>query len=216
MYDSQLGTAKFYPIFFGVLCLHDAEYTAVFEAYETFAAFYEIFSDGGGDDLPDSVRLLITEYCRHLVDRAWFYYPGELPEEALATEVRNGRLDRSLAIPMEDLYPGGGPVGTVGQEVYGAGAAFVFATRSFHHLPHAPFQIACDYPLTVTETEAKCAALRVHGMPAFFCRLVLISESGPLPDVSLHLGGKELAGAETRPGYREYKVPGGSDLEIRW
>ncbi len=216
-YDCKLGTAKYFPAFLGVLCLHDAEYTAVFEAFESFAAFHQMFAHAG-DGLPDSARLLITEYCRCLLNRAWYYYPGELPEDALATEVRNGHLDRTLAVPMEDLYPAGEPAGQVGQEVYGAGAAFVFAVRSFQTPPGAPFQIACDYPLTLTNTAPGCADLRVHGVSAFFCRLKLsvISSDTVLPNVSVRLGGKELAGSSARDGETEYAVPGGSDLEVRW
>lgn len=213
-YDCHLGTAQFFPAFLGVLCLHDAEYTAVFEAFESFAAFHQMF-EHAGDALPDSARLLVTEYCRHLLSRAWYYYPGELPQECLAKEVRNRRLDQSLTIPMEDLYPIGDPAGQVGQEVYGAGAAFAFATRAFQRLPGAPFQIACGYPMTFLDTAGHCAALRVHGCPSFSCRLKLIS-SDNLPPVTVRLSGQELPGSDTRPGEREYAVPGGSDIEVRW
>lgn len=215
LYDCHLGSAKFFPAFLGVLCLHDAEYTAVFEAFESFAAFHQMF-EHAGDALPDSARLLITEYCRCLLNRAWYYYPGEMPQDALAKEVRNGRLDQSLAIPMEDLYPIGDPAGAVGQEVYGAGAAFAFATRAFKRLPDAPFQIACGYPMTVLTTAANCVALRVHGVSSRTCRLKLISPDGPLPPITVRLSGQELPGSSARPGDREYAVPGGSDIEIRW
>lgn len=214
-YDCKLGTAKHFPAFLGVLCLHDAKYTAVFEAFESFCAFHQMFAHAG-DDLPDSARLLVTEYCRCLLNRAWYYYPGELPEDALATEIRNGHLDRTLAVPMEDLYPAGEPAGQVGQEVYGAGAAFAFAVRSFQTPPDAPFQIGCDYPLTITNTAPGCADLRVHGVPAFSCRLKLTAIDGGLPDVSVRLGGKEMTGSAARSGEREYAVPGGSNLEVRW
>ena len=216
-YDCTLGTAKFFPAFGGVLCLHDAEYTAIFEAFESFAAFHQIFAHAG-DALPASARLLITEYCRHLLNRAWFYYPGELPEDALATDIRNGRLDRNLAVPMEDLYPAGDPAGQVGQEIYGAGAAFALAVRSFQTPPGAPLQIACDYPLTITATAPGCAETRVHGVSQFSCRLKLIAlgDDGLPPTVSLRCGGKELETRETQDDAREYAVPGGSDLEVRW
>ena len=215
-YDCKLGAAKYFPAFLSVLCLHDAEYAAVFEAFESFAAFHQMFTHAG-DALPDSARLLVTEYCRCLLNRAWFYYPGELPEDALATESRNGHLDRTLAIPMEDLYPAGALAGQVGQEVYGAGSAFAFTVRSFHRPAGAPFQIACDYPLTITNMSPGCAELRVHGVSPFSCRLKLMSAEGHLlPDVSVRLGGKEVAGASARNGEREYAIPGGSDLELRW
>src|SRR3546814_19322509 len=39
-----------------------------------------------------------------------------------------------ISFPREDLDVDGQPGGQVGQEIYGAGAAFVFATRSFHEV----------------------------------------------------------------------------------
>ena len=44
--------------------------------------------------------------------------------------IRNGHIDRKLSFPVEDLYVDGQQAGQVGQEIYGAGAAFVFASRS--------------------------------------------------------------------------------------
>jgi len=35
--------------------------------------------------------------------------------------------------------------GQVGQEVYGAGAAMIFATRSVHRIENAPFDVFCDH-----------------------------------------------------------------------
>ena len=215
LFQSELGAARFFPSFFGVLCLHDADYIAVFEAFESLAAFHEILS-AAGDDLPPSVSLLLTEYCRHLLDRAWYYYPGELPEEALAKEVRNGRLDRTLAIPVEDLYAGGDPAGTVGQEVYGAGMAFALVTRAFHRMPRVPFLLYCDYPFAEVRHADGCVGLRLYGVPHAACRLRLIAENGHLPDVTVRIGGKELAGEKTPERHLEYAVPGGSEVEIRW
>src|SRR3546814_19172670 len=58
-----------------------------------------------------------------------------LPAEILAKEdVRNGHIDRTLSFPLEDLDVDGQPGGQVGQEIYGAGAAFVFETPSFHEV----------------------------------------------------------------------------------
>ena len=215
LFESDLGAAKFFPTFLAVLCLHDAEYTAIFEAFESLAAFHEILSLTG-DDLPPSVTLLLTEYCRHLLDRAWYYYPGEMPEEALATEIRNGHLDRALALPVEDLYANGDPAGAVGQEVYGAGAAFAFVTRAFHRLPRVPFLLYCDYPLAEMRHAEGCVGLRLPGVPRAACRLRLIPDDGRMPDTVVRLGGTELVGETTPEGHREYAIPGGGEVEIRW
>lgn len=38
--------------------------------------------------------MLISEYCKYALYRAWFYYPDALPEALLADEQRNGHIDR--------------------------------------------------------------------------------------------------------------------------
>src|SRR5690606_15767483 len=108
---------------------------------------FEYYLNDSGPDLEPAARMLIAEYCRYALDRAWYYYPDALPPEAIAKEQRltNGHVDRALSFPLEDLYADGQPAGQVGQEVYGAGAAFIFATRAFHHVEGAPFRIYCDH-----------------------------------------------------------------------
>jgi len=68
-----------------------------------------------------------------------------LPKEALAEKCRNGYIDPALSYPVKDLYPDGQPAGQVGQEIYGAGAAMVFATRSFHRIEGTNFVLFCDH-----------------------------------------------------------------------
>jgi hypothetical protein len=144
IWKSEIGLAKSYSNFLGVTCLQDAPYMAIYECFDSFAAF-EQYLDLGGPDLIPSVKLLVSEYCRYALDRAWFYYPDALPEHGLASENRNGHIDRALSFPVEDLYPDGQPAGQVGQEIYGAGAAMVFATRAFHRIDGAPFMLHCDH-----------------------------------------------------------------------
>lgn len=63
----------------------------------------------------------------------------------------NGHVDRTLSFPLEDLYPDGQPAGQVGQEVYGAGAAFNFAASAFHNIEGAPFRLYCDMLVRAVE-----------------------------------------------------------------
>ena len=138
-------------------------------ATKSLAGFHEYLSLAG-DDIAPSLRLLLTEYIKYTLDRAWFYYPAHLPKEALATEIRNGHIDRHLAIPLEDLYADGQPAGQVGQEVYGSGAAFALTTRAFHRLPDAPFLLYSEYPWRTScrprtaVPSSPCAA--THASPA--------------------------------------------------
>src|SRR5205085_7899224 len=89
----------------------------------------------------------IAEYFKYALDRAWYYYPDALPPESVSPKQResNGHVDRALSFPLEDLYADGQPAGQVGQEIYGSGAAMVFASRSFHKVEDAPFLLSCDH-----------------------------------------------------------------------
>ena len=163
IWESEIGFADRYHNFLGVTCLQDAPYMAIYECFDSFAAF-ECYLRDSGPELEPAARMLISEYCKYALDRAWFYYPDTLPKEALATEIRNGHIDPDLSFPLEDLYVDGQPAGQVGQEIYGAGAAFVFATRSFHNVEGAPFRLFCDHFIMAMErTGDRALSLRLDG-----------------------------------------------------
>jgi len=145
IWESDLELAAHYSNFLGATCLQDAPYMAIYECFDSYAAF-ERYLDDSGPDLEPAARMLIAEYCRYALYRAWYYYPDALPPEAISPKQRetNGYVDRKLSFPLEDLYPDGQLAGQVGQEVYGAGAAFIFATRAFHPVEGAPFRVYCD------------------------------------------------------------------------
>jgi len=145
IWESELELATHYSNFLGATCLQDAPYMAIYECFDSYAAF-ERYLDDSGPDLEPAARMLIAEYCRYALYRAWYYYPDALPPEAISPKQRetNGHVDRTLSFPLEDLYPDGQLAGQVGQEVYGAGAAFIFATRAFHPVEDAPFRLYCD------------------------------------------------------------------------
>lgn len=144
IWQSGVGHAVHYPTFLGATALHDAPYMAIYECFDSFTAFGEYLADSG-PDLEPAVRMLVGDYCRHALNRAWFYYPDQLPKEALAGPPhQSGVVNRKLSFPLEDLYGNGQPAGRVGQEIYGCGAAMVFASRSHHAIEDAPFILACD------------------------------------------------------------------------
>src|SRR3546814_1214240 len=90
---------------------------AIYECFDSFSAFEHYLGDSG-PDLEPAARLLLSEYCRYALHRAIYYYPEELPPEAIAEKKRenNGHIDRKLSFPLEDLYPDGQQAGQVGQE----------------------------------------------------------------------------------------------------
>ncbi|MDB5431112.1 MAG: hypothetical protein JWP35_2228 [Caulobacter sp.] len=192
-WESDIERAAHYQTFLGATCLHDGPYMAIYECFESFDAFRD-YLHLAGDAAPEPLRLLICEYGRYALSRAWGFYPDALPADILATKIRNGEIDRNISIPVEDLYADGQPVGQVGQEVYGCGAAFVFAMRSFHRLGRAPFQLFCDYPLNdVDEGEPGVVTFRPDGARGFTCRMRLIPpRGGALPAVKASVDGKAL------------------------
>jgi hypothetical protein len=209
-WESRRGAAKHYQTFLGATCLHDGPYMAVYECFESFRAFRDYLELCGADCDP-AVRLLLNEYCRMTLSRAWTFYPSELPEEILAKEIRNGHIDRGLAMPLEDLYADGAAPGQVGQEVYGSGAAFVFASRAFHRAKGVPFTVFCDYPLRRIEAGKGRLTAMIDGWPEGGCRLrVLDAPEG----LKAWVDGKPLRGRRLEDGAWEAQAPGVGRLEL--
>ncbi|OJU11164.1 MAG: hypothetical protein BGN86_15170, partial [Caulobacterales bacterium 68-7] len=212
MWESNIRTARFFPNFLGVTCLQDAPYMAMYECFESLAAFDEYLATAP-EGVDRSARLLTAEYRRYALDRAWFYYPDALPENVLAKEHRNGHVDRQLSFPLEDLYADGQPQGQVGQEIYGCGAAFVFATHAFLRFENAPFLAFCEYPLRqIDRLGERQVLLRVDGAPDLQCALRLIGEA---PGVSVRMNGKAVPRRVTK-AHIEFIIPGGAELTIAW
>jgi hypothetical protein len=218
IWESEIERAANYHNFLGVTCLQDAPYMAIYECFDSFAAF-ECYLRDSGPELEPAARTLISEYCKYALDRAWFYYPDALPEDALATEVRNGHIDRDLSFPLEDLYIDGQPAGQVGQEIYGAGAAFIFATRSFHPVENAPFRLFCDHFIMAQErTGDRAISIALDGGETCTA-MVSVVRTGrdPLPKVTV----KSIGGDVLRPVHRtadrlDFRVAANGRLLVGW
>ena len=216
IWESEIGHARHYHNFMGATALHDAPYMAMFECFDSFAAF-EVCLKDSGPQLEPAVRLLLTEYCKYTLDRAWFYYPDALPPEVLADKQRNGFIARDLAFPLEDLYVDGQPAGQVGQEIYGAGAAMVFASRSFHRLEGAPFRLYCDhFLLAIDRPSERAVIVHLAGEPGQEALLAMCPlPRKRLPDVRVRCGDTVLR--PRRAGRRrEFRAQSGSTLELTW
>ena len=218
IWESEIGHARHYSNFLAVTCLQDAPYMALYECFDSYAAF-ERFLDLGGPDLIPAAKMLVTEYCRYALHRAWFYYPDALPKEALATELRNGEIDRKLSFPLEDLYPDGQLAGQVGQEIYGAGAAMIFATRSFHRVPGAPFILFCDHFLrAVTRLDNKTLSVKIDGEDSNVADFALVRLGRkPLPKAIVRtLSGKVIEPSVKTPEAVCYRVPAYTGVVLGW
>jgi len=216
IWECDFGPAKHFTTFMGVTCLHDGPYTAAYEEFEAYAAFHECLQIAG-DDLPPSVRLLMSEYCRYALDHCWFYYPSELPADQLSEDVRNGHIDRKLAIPLEDLYADWQKPGAVGQEIYGAGLAFTLLTRSHLRIEGVPFIVFSEYPLRDISVSPKRLSFRVIGDPGFQSKIRIIKSGRTRYQVNVGDSPRtQTLTASRRGGESEYTVHGNMSVAIEW
>ena len=215
IWECEFGPAKFFKTFMGVTCLHDGPYMAAYEEFEAFASFHDCLQLAG-DDLSRPARLMMTEYCRYALEHCWFFFPSELPADQLSEEVRNGHIDRKLAMPLEDLYADWQKPGAVGQETYGAGMAFTMVTRSHYRIPGAAFMLYCDYPIADLIVDGQRMSLRIIGEPDFACRLRLIKTGRSPVRAKVTINGSEAMSPSHRGGDLDFSPVGGSRLTIQW
>jgi hypothetical protein len=216
IWESHLDHARDYHNFMGATCLHDAPYMAMFECYDSFAAFETCLRESG-PQLEPSARMLLAEYCKYTLHRAWYYYPHALPADALAEKLRNGHIERGLSFPLEDLYVDGQPAGQVGQEIYGAGAAAVFAARAFHCVDEVPFTLFCDhFLLALDRPNPRAMVIELAGQVGFEALLALIPLPGRrLPKVTVK-GPDGPLRARRRGDRREFAAESGVRFELTW
>ncbi|MBV9332426.1 MAG: hypothetical protein JO146_00310 [Candidatus Eremiobacteraeota bacterium] len=220
LWDCKVGAAKEYSTFFGIFPLPDAPYLAAYEELENAAKFRE-YLRLANDDVAPSVRLLLAEYCRYTLDRAWYFFPQHLPRQALSDSPKSGCMQRGLAIPVEDLRDGAEKSGQVGQEIYGAGMAPGLVCRHYSLIESWSCWLFCDYPafdLRVSESSRYTTIqLHVAGDSAGSCsvRSVPIDVRRRAPVCTASIGRKRLRGAWTSEGHWSVAVPGGASLTLR-
>lgn len=220
LWDCNYGFGKNFPTFFALFPLNDAPYTAVYEEQEVFCAFHDYLRQAEGEDILPSLRLLMAEYIRYLVDRAEYYYPTMLPKEMLSDEVKTGEVDPTLWIALEDMHDGWEKSGNVGQEVYGAGNAFGILPRHYMQVKGQPFMIYADYPTYGFSPEKhRPANFRLAGDGRLNSRVMLVKTGrGKLPEFSVSIKGEreKLTGNKTKEGHIQFTIPGDSEIHINW
>lgn len=164
IWKSAINHADKYETFMGVTCLHDAPYMAAYECFEVYAGLREML-ERGGDNLTAEIRLLASELVRYAIVGARYFFPDELDDDAIATEIRNGVIDRELSLPVEDLYADGQPAGAVGQEVYGAGAAFMYCIYANLKLSNDRGWLSSDLPIFGLQDDGDSTTFSVAGDP---------------------------------------------------
>jgi hypothetical protein len=223
LWQCDYGHARHYRTFFGLFPLHDAPYLAAYEELEAQAKFHE-YLPLGGEDVRPSLRLLLAEYQRYSLDRGWFYYPDVLPQDVIAEKSRNGQVERALAVPLEDMHDGWETCGQVGQEVYGAGLALVYATRHYLPLGGTGCSAFSDYPMYDFHVDAKKrrATWRADGDPRCSAELRVIPQDPEMEPLTVAVTMRAgdvvvpLHGKQTVEGHAAFPIRGGHSVEIAW
>jgi hypothetical protein len=220
LWDCNYGYGKNFPSFFRLFPLSDAPYTAAYEEEEVFCAFHDYLKHAAGEDILPSLRLLMAEYIRYLVDRAVYYYPTMLPKEMLSEEVKTGEVDPNLWIALEDIHDGWEKSGAVGQEVYGAGNAFGILPRHYMQVDGQSFMIYTDYPTYgFSPKKHRPANFKLAGDGRLNSRLMLVKVGkGKMPAFTVNFKGSRelLKGKKTKEGHLEFIIPGDSEIHINW
>jgi hypothetical protein len=222
LWECNYGYAKEYSTFFGVFPLDDAPYTAAYEEQEVFAAMYQFLIDAEKINLLPSVSLLLAEFIRYIVQRAYYYYPGNLPATMLSEKPKTGELDPKLWIALEDIHDGWEQSGSVGQEVYGAGVAFGIVPRHYYYVSGEPFMIYIDYPSGgFTSKKSNMVSFNVKGDEKLSCRMLIIhTDKHALPSFTVSASrDKEreiIGGVAAKEGYMEYIIKGNRHINISW
>ena len=221
LWQCDYGNAKHYRTFFGLFPLRDAPYLAAYEELEALAKFHE-YLPLGGDDVRPSLRLLLAEYEKYSLDRGWYYYPDALPRDVVAERSRNGRVERALSVPLEDVQDGWETSGQVGQELYGAGMAFVYTSRHYVPLDDSGRLVYCEYPLYDVERDRDgTLTCRTGGDPRGSCALRIIpirAETPPgIVEVTVRAGAVAVPqrGERTVEGHALFVLRGDQRVSIR-
>ncbi len=220
LWECRYGYAARYETFFALFPLRDAPYVAPYEELEALAKFHD-YLQFGGDDVRPSLRLLLAEFQKYATSRCWSYYPGALPVDAIAEKPKNGRIERSLSVPLEDLQDGREQSGQVGQELYGAGLPFVVTARHYAHLGGGLLAY-CSYPMyTFTRANETTVTWTAAGDARCSAELRVIAEDLTQPPRWVSVGFRAgnvrvpVEGRISPEGHAVFTVRGGQTVEIR-
>ncbi|HZS94352.1 MAG TPA: hypothetical protein VFA78_06125 [Chloroflexota bacterium] len=121
-----------YHTYMGLNPLPWSDYTAMLEQYEAWLALRDFQTYDAGE--PAYVTDLVNAFLTYTPQMMQYALPPNLPKGAASSAageypfVPHNNL--SWYLPLEDLREGDATSGTIGQEIYGAGGVFMFASLS--------------------------------------------------------------------------------------
>ena len=211
-FEPSYGFNKEFDSFMSVMALSSSEYTAVLENADSCAAIQDIVRRCD-KRLPDWLSMLCNEYCKFSLNHCKFYFPKLLAESATETKPKEGKIDRSLPVPVEDLYLCGEQKGgKVGQEVYGSGSAFAMCAIAFRQLRINGGFASCEYPYDLRE-EKGFFELDVYGREEYECAFNLWRLPSKVDRIKVVTSDKTRQIA-VRNRCASFKVSGGSSVRI--
>jgi hypothetical protein len=222
MWDCDYGFAKNYTNFMGASPLHECEYIAAYEEAEAVGIAVQYLKTMG-DAASRGVRMLLAEYVKFLLHRGKNYYPENLPANVISDSPKEGKIDRRLAVPLEDLSTGWKQAGQVGQEIYGSSVSFVACASSYLNYADAPIMVFSEYPILEDKGEFACDGsgtieMRVGGTPDFSCKVRVIAKGSVEIMQRLHVKIKNKAAVarcqRLQQTFTEYQVAGSSELQL--
>ena len=174
-WESEAGYARAYRTFCGVNAdASGIDYIAAMEQHQIWYSLRE-YLRLTDSVLPQGTQTLVAEFLRYAPATIWYAYPGHLPADSLFTGETFWKTDSNyhLQIPVEDLNTGWKKNGTVGQEIYGAGAAFTIASQSYRAVPEAGLLVFSEYPLHKVTWDAtrKSLLLDVGGVSQYAAKI---------------------------------------------
>ncbi|PZR22629.1 MAG: hypothetical protein DI539_05240 [Flavobacterium psychrophilum] len=225
LWECDYGNARHYPTFFAVYPLKDAPYTAAYEEQEVFAGIHSFLREADLiDSILPSVKLLLAECIKYIINRVAYYYPPMLDKSIIAGKkgVKTGEIDPNLWIALEDLQDGWEKSGQVGQEVYGAGIAFGVVPRQYHKVEQAGFMIFTEYPATDFQLRGSAVSFFTRGDDRLSFRMMIVpvDESQKLPELKIFVMGDsdkvEIESSKNTKKYQEYYLKGNSRVSIKF
>lgn len=148
LWECNYGNGKHFPNFFAVFPLNDASYTAAYEELEVYAALHQYLVTAEDAKILPSLKVLIPEFIKYAINRLPFYYPPLMPQEAIAENIKTGKVVKDLWVPLEDIRDGWERNGEIGQQVYGAGLPFGIVLRHYYKIRGTVMVLFIDYPAT--------------------------------------------------------------------
>jgi hypothetical protein len=219
LWDCNYGFGQQYKTFLSAIPVKDAPYIASYEEQEVCATFATLLSESKDNELLPEVTMLLSEYIRHLSNRAWFSYPCNVPADALPDRPKTGELARDLWIPLEDMQDGWQKSGAVGQEVYGAGLALGVFVRHYHPINDGEWMLYAESLIYGPEMKGKTSLVfTVIGDDRIESRVRVFGKRPARLVVKASLEGRyeELTPTTTSEGHLEFLVRGRQEVTFEW